>query len=77
MEIFIDFITKKEVYGLLIILIAAYVLNVIFNKVVDKIMSKSKNELNRKRKQTVIELIKNIKKYALIIIALIFILDLY
>lgn len=77
LEIFIDFITKKEVYGLLIILIAAYVLNIIFNKVVDKIMAKSKNELNRKRKKTVIELIKNIKKYALIIIALIFILDLY
>jgi len=77
MNSFLDFITKKEVYGLLIILIAVFVLNKVFNSIVEKLANRGKSELEKKKRKTVVELIKNIKKYAILILGLIFILDLY
>ena len=77
METLISFITKKEVYGLLITAIIVYLLDRLFNKIVDRIASKGKTELEKKKKKTIVQLIKNIKKYGLIIIGSIIILDLY
>jgi len=77
MESFLNFITKKEVYGLVVIIVLVLIINNIFNIIVDKIVAKSKSELERKRKKTVIELVKNIKKYAILTIGILFVLDLY
>lgn len=77
MNAVLEFISKKQVYGTLIIIVAAFVIYKIFKILVDKIISRGKNELDRKKKRTVIELIKNIGKYALIVLAAIFVLDLY
>lgn len=77
MEKVLQFVLKKEFYGLLIIGIVVYVLNKFFNKFVDRIVDTGKTELDRKRKKTVVELIKNIKKYAFIIMGTLFAMNLY
>lgn len=77
MNNFIEFISKKEVYGLIIILLVVYLLNKVFNVLVDKFIKTRKDELSKKRTKTVVVLIKNIKKYALLIIGIVVILDLY
>ena len=77
MNAVLEFISKKQVYGTLIIIVAVFVIYKIFKILVDKIISSGKNDLDRKKKRTVIELIKNIGKYALIVLAAIFVLDLY
>lgn len=73
----LEFLTKKEVYGLFIIFILVYLANKLFDVFVDQLVDKGKSEFDKKRKKTVVELIKNIKKYALIVIGVIFVLDLY
>lgn len=77
MDNILKFISQKEVYGLVIILLVVFLLNKIFNVLVDKFIKTRKDELSKKRTKTVIVLIKNIKKYALLIIGVIVILDLY
>lgn len=77
MDAIIKFITMKQVYGLVIIVVVAYVLYKIFNAVLNKIIEKGKSVLEKKRRKTVIQLFKNVIKYGVMIIALIFILDLY
>lgn len=76
MKVVLDFLSKKQVYGTVIFTIVAFIIYKLFIVLVDKIIAKSKNELERKKKRTVIELIKNIGKYALILLVIIFILDL-
>lgn len=77
MKVVLDFLSKKQVYGTVIFTIVAFIIYKLFIVLVDKVIAKSKNELERKKKRTVIELIKNIGKYALILLVIIFILDLY
>ena len=77
MQKILDFILKKQVYGTLIIILASIIIYKVFIVLVDKLISKSKSDLDRKKKRTVIELIKNIGKYAIILLAVIFVLDLY
>ena len=76
MKVVLDFLSKKQVYGTVIFTIVAFIIYKLFIVLVDKVIAKSKNELERKKKRTVIELIKNIGKYALILLVIIFILDL-
>ena len=77
MKVVLDFLSKKQVYGSIIIILSVFILYKIFNLIVTKVISKSKSDFERKKSRTVIELINNVGKYALIIIAIIFILDLY
>ena len=73
----LDFLSKKEVYGTLIILATTYFLYNLIIHILDKIEVKSKDELERKRKVTTIVLLKNIIKYILIILMVIGLLNLY
>lgn len=73
----LNFLSKKEVYGTLIILIITYFLYKITLHALNKIEVKSKDELERKRKVTIVVLLKNIIKYGLIIIMIISLLNLY
>lgn len=77
MKSVLDFITKKEIYGPVIIILSVLVFNKVFNLLVEKFLNRSKTELEKKRKKTVVELIKNTEKYLLLIVGVVFILDLY
>ena len=77
METFLKIATKKEVYGLVLIIILILILNKIFNILVEKIASSGRSEIERKKRKTLVVLIQNVKKYALIVIGVLFILDLY
>jgi len=73
----LEFLSKKQVYGTLIILVSTYLIYKILIRFLNKIQVKSKDELERKRKVTIIVLLKNIIKYLLIILLIIILLNLY
>jgi len=73
----LEFLSKKQVYGTLIILASTYFIYKIIIHLLNKIEIKSKDELDRKRKITLIVLFKNIIKYILIILLIIVLLNLY
>ncbi len=77
MEKLIEILTSKEVIGTIITIAIAYLLYNLFRFAVEKLLSKNKSEYDKKRKRTVIELLKNIFKWLLIAIVLIIILDLF
>ena len=56
----LEFLSKKQVYGTLIILASTYFLYKIIIGSLDKIKIKGKDELEKKRKLTTIVLLKNI-----------------
>ena len=63
MDKVIALIKNKEVYGVIIIIVVSFVVYKLFNILVNKSINRSKTPLERKRKQTVYNLIKNIIKY--------------
>ncbi len=73
----LEFLSKKQVYGTLIILASTYFVYKIIIATLDKIQIKGKDELEKKRKLTIIVLLKNVIKYILIIIMFIVLLNLY
>lgn len=73
----LEFLSKKHVYGTLIILASTYFIYKLIIRFLDKIEVKSTNELDKKRKITIIVLLKNIIKYLLIIVLIIILLNLY
>ena len=77
MEKFLEFISQKEVYGLLIIFGVTIVILKIINSFLDKAIKKTKNDFDRKRRTTVFNLFRKIIKYAILILGVISILDLY
>lgn len=77
MEKVINFLLKKEVYGLLIIIVVAIVLNKLLKKVIAKILNKGKNSAEVKKRNTLVLLFENIIKYIIMFLALVFILELY
>lgn len=77
MDKIIKFLALKKVYGILIIIALSIILYKIIDALINKILSTSKNPLDKKRKKTVVELLRNIIKYGIIILAVIFALDLY
>lgn len=77
METFIKIITKKEIYGLLLIIGLTIICYRLLNFLIERIVVKGKTDFEKKRKLTVVALMKNIIKYAIIVLAAIFILDLY
>ncbi len=77
METFIEFITKKEVIGTVITLFVAYISYHLLTFVADKFIIKSKTEFEKKRKRTVIELLKAVFKWLVMLLAIIVILDMF
>lgn len=73
----LDFLSKKQVYGTLIILAVTLILYNLINYILDKIVVKGKDELDKKRKNTMVHLLKNIIKYILYIFMAIILLNLY
>ena len=73
----ITFLKTKEFLSVVIIVILILIGFKILNVLVNKSINRSKTALERKRKQTVYNLIKNVIKYLVFAIAIIIILDLY
>lgn len=74
---FLEVFLKKEVIGPILILIFSYLTYLLLRALLEKAFSKGKNEFDKKRKRTVVELLKNVLKILMFVIAIIAILDLY
>lgn len=73
----LDFLSNKQVYGTLIIIGVTFILYNIINNILDRVVIKGKDELEKKRKNTIVHLLKNIIKYILFIFVAILLLNLY
>lgn len=76
-EVIISFITQKEVYGLVLIVLAGYIFYHFVKALTEKIINSGKSALERKRRKTIVELFQNIFKYIIFVIVVLFILELY
>ena len=73
----LKFLTTKQVYGTFIVFITTFVLYRFICYCIDKVDIKAKDELERKKKNTLLLLFKNIVKYLMIIVMAIILLNLY
>jgi len=76
-ETILKFLSTKQVCGTLIVIVLTFVFYKVTNVFIDRINVKSKDELERKRKQTLLILLKNIIRYLLIILMILVLLNLY
>lgn len=73
----LEFLSNKQVYGTLLIITVTIIMYNSLNTVLDNIVIKGKDELEKKRRNTIVHLLKNIIKYLLFIIMAIILLNLY
>ena len=77
MKSFLEVLSKKEVYGTLIIIAVTYIIYTLIVSIIDRITIHGKDELEKKKRLTTIHLFKNISKYLLIIFMILSLLNLY
>jgi small conductance mechanosensitive channel len=80
MEIFtkiLEFIKSSKFYGPILIIIVALILEKTIEKIIDNASIKGRTELEKKKRMTIVLLLKNISKYIIAIIAVVAILDVY
>ena len=70
-------LSRKEVYGPIVTVIISLIVYNIGKMIIDKIFTSGKNTYEVKKRKTVISIIESVYKYALAIIVIIFILNLY
>lgn len=73
----LNFISKKEVYGLVIIICVAYFIYNTICIVLEEVLNRGKSSYEKKKRNTVTQLFKNITKWIIIVLAIIAILSLY
>lgn len=73
----LTFLGKKEVYGLAIIILISIVVYHFGKIVIQKIITSGRNEYERKRRKTIVNLISNIFKYIIFIFFALAALNLY
>ena len=73
----ITFFSTKQVYGSIVIIISAFIIIRIIDSIIDKLNIPCKDPLEKKKRKTVVSLIKNIMKYIIIVIMVITLLNLY
>ncbi len=73
----LEFVTKKEIYGTIIILAVNYFLYHTICIILESRIEKSKNDFERKKRKTIVSLIENILKYLIIIIIAVSLLSIY
>lgn len=80
MEIFnkiMDVILTKQILGTAIVILVAYILISLFNKLISKILITGKTTYEIKKRKTIVKLFQSSFKYLLLIIALLIILGFY
>ena len=70
-------LSKKEVYGLAIIVLCGLTIYKIGKFLINKIITSGRTPYERKKRLTIVNLLSNIFKYAIYIFVILFILDLY
>lgn len=73
----LDFLLNPKVYGTVIILLSSYIIYKILYDIVDKIVIKGKDELEIKKRTTILHLFRNIARYLILIIMILLLLNLY
>ena len=73
----LNFITKKEVYGVIVTLAVAYFIYRTATIILDEVINYGKNPYEKKKRRTVTNLFQNIIKYFILIVALLVILSIY
>ena len=73
----INFLLSPKLYGPIICTILGIIAFNVVSKLIDKFMQKKVHNKNYKKKQTVINLIKNICKYTIIVIVVLIVLEIY
>lgn len=76
-EKLVDIIKSRMFYGPIIVIISSIILYKVLSNLLKKATVKGKNELETKKRKTLISLFYNIIKYVVSIIALLIILDIY
>ena len=77
LENIIDFLLSPKFYGPIIcVILGIFAFNII-NKLIDKFMLKKSSNKNFKKRQTVINLIKNVCKYIIVVIVFLIVLEIY
>lgn len=77
MKAIFEFLGRKEVYGLALILLVSIIVYTFGKVVIEKIIISGKNEFEKKKRRTIVNMISNIFKYAVFVLAVLFILNLY
>ncbi len=70
-------ITKKEVYGTVVIIAISYFIYHTLSIIVEDIFSKANDKYETKKRNTIIKLFKNIAKYVILLICTLALLSLY
>ncbi len=77
LEKVLDVVKSVKFYGPVLIILISWLLYTIIAKAIDKANIHGKTELEKKKRKTVILLIKNIVKYVIVILAILNILSIY
>lgn len=73
----LEFLGKKEVYGLAIIILIGIVALKVGNKLIETTINKGKDTYEKKRRTTIVKLLSNIVAVVIWVLILLMILDLY
>lgn len=73
----LNIITKKEIYGVVLILAISYFIYHTLVIILEDVINKGKSKYEQKKRNTIIKLFKNISKYIIIITAGLALLSLY
>ncbi len=76
-QIIIEFLLNKKVYGPILVIVIAYIVYNLLRLGVRNIINYGKTELEKKRRLTIVKLIENICKYAIFIVAILAILEIF
>ena len=77
LKVILNFITKKEVYGVIVTIAVAYFVYRTATILLDELINYGKNNYEKKKRRTVTNLFQNIIKYFILIVALLIILNIY
>lgn len=73
----VDFLLSKRFYGPIIVILGGMIVYNLFKKIIYKIKTRRYGKKNHKKEETVLNLIKNIVKYIIMIICSLIILEIY
>ena len=73
----LNFLSKKEVYGLVVIICIAYFVYHTIAILLEEVLNRGKNSYEKKKRNTVNQFFKNITKWIIVLLSIIAILSLY